>query len=183
MRPEEILGRAASCELMGSTIPVVDAKDGFLLTVHHAIRENFAIESVCRDLLDTRLWLRHLCDAGRLEEGLKWAAQSRGKVAALTIATILSGYDGTAEPATLPHYYPSWPLPRSAAPPRISPNSFAISCGMVASARTCFTWFIRIPGGRYSEDWQRIGPATGEACGPWRKSSARTGRCMSEPCG
>jgi Uncharacterised nucleotidyltransferase len=99
MRPEEILGRAARCELMRSTIPVVDAQDGFLLTVHHAIRENFAIESVCRDLLDTRLWLRHLRETGRLEEGLKWAAQSRGKVAALTMATILSGYDGLAEPA------------------------------------------------------------------------------------
>ena len=99
MRPEEILGRAARCELMGSTIPVVDAKDGFLLTVHHAIRENFAIESVCRDLLDARLWLRHLGETGRLEEGLRWAAQSRGKVAALTMATILGGYNDTAEVA------------------------------------------------------------------------------------
>jgi hypothetical protein len=99
LRPEEILARAAKCELMQSAIPVVDAKDAFLLTVHHAIRENFAIDSVCRDLLDAGLWFRHLREAGRLEEGLKWAAQSRCKVAALTVATLLSGYDDTADAA------------------------------------------------------------------------------------
>lgn len=93
LRPEEILRRAARCALMGSTIPVVDAKDGLLLTVHHAIRENFAIESVCRDLLDAGLWFQHLRETGRLEEGMKWAAESRCKVAALAVATLLSGYD------------------------------------------------------------------------------------------
>ena len=93
LRPEEILRRAAKCDLMDSTIPVVDAKDGFLLTVHHAIRENFAIEIVCRDLLDAGLWLQHLRETGRFEEGMKWVAESRCKVAALTVATLLSGYD------------------------------------------------------------------------------------------
>jgi hypothetical protein len=94
LRPEEILRRAAKCNLMDSTIPVVDAKDGFLLTVHHAIRENFAIEIVCRDLLDAELWLRRLRETGRFEEeGMKWVAGSRCKVAALTVATLVSGYD------------------------------------------------------------------------------------------
>jgi hypothetical protein len=90
---EEILRRAAKCDLMDSTIPVVDAQDGFLLTVHHAIRENFAIEMVCRDLLDAELWLRRLRESGLFEEGMKWIAESRCKVAALTVATLLSGYD------------------------------------------------------------------------------------------
>ena len=96
LRAEEILGRAAKCDLMGSTIPVVDAKDGFVLTVHHAIRENFAIDIVCRDLLDAELWFQHLRQAGRLEEAMKWAAESRCKVAALTVATLVGGYDRAA---------------------------------------------------------------------------------------
>ena len=93
LRPDDILRRAARCNLVGSTIPVVDARDGFLLTVHHAVRENFAIESVCRDLLDAGLWFQHLRAAGRLEEAMKSAAASRCKVAALTVATLLCHYD------------------------------------------------------------------------------------------
>ena len=93
LRPEEVLRRAAKCELAGRTIPVVDAIDGFLLTVHHAIRENLAIEIVCRDLLDAGLWLAHLREAGRFEEAIKWVGKSRCKVAALTVATLLSDYD------------------------------------------------------------------------------------------
>lgn len=104
LRAEEILRRATGCGLMGSTIPVADAKDGFLLTVHHAIRENFAIDIICRDLLDARLWLQHLRQTGRIEEAMKWAAESPCKVAALTVATLLSGYDrapAATEAATL----------------------------------------------------------------------------------
>jgi Uncharacterised nucleotidyltransferase len=96
---EEILERAVPVDLMGSTIPVVDAQDGILLTVHHTIRENFAIESVCRDLVDARLWLQYLRETGRLEAVMKWAAESRVKVAALTVATLLSGYDDTTAAA------------------------------------------------------------------------------------
>jgi hypothetical protein len=97
LRPEQILGRATKCQLMGSTIPVVDAKDGFLLTIHHALRENLAIESICRDLLDAQLWLRHLREDGRLEEGIEWAAQSRCKVAALALVSLLHGCNGATE--------------------------------------------------------------------------------------
>jgi hypothetical protein len=93
LRPEEILRRASKCDLMDWSIPVVDAKDAFLLTVHHAVRENFGIEIVCRDLLDAGRWFQHLRESGRLEKGMKWIAESRCKVAALTVATLLSGYD------------------------------------------------------------------------------------------
>ncbi len=93
LRADEILTRATRCNLMGSNIPVVDARDGFLLTVHHAVRENFAIESVCRDLLDAGLWFQYLHTAGKLDEAMKSAAESRCKVAALTVATLLSQYD------------------------------------------------------------------------------------------
>lgn len=118
LRPEDILQRAGRCELMNSTIPVVDAKDALVLTVHHAIRENFAIESVCRDLLDIRMWLRHLYQTGRLEESIRWVAQSRCRVAALTLATLVNDYDrtaGTAQAAALLSALLNPPEQRSAA--------------------------------------------------------------------
>jgi len=97
LRAKDILQRAARCELMNSTIPVVAPEDAFILTVHHTIRENFAIEGVCRDLLDARMWLRHLQKTSRLEEAMKWSAQSRCRVAALTLATLVNDYDCSAE--------------------------------------------------------------------------------------
>jgi len=96
---EDIVGGAVTADLMGSSIPVVNAWDGFLLTVHHTIRENFAIDSVCRDLLDVRLWFEHLRQLGQLDAGVKRAAESQCKVAALAVATLLSGYDDTAAAA------------------------------------------------------------------------------------
>jgi hypothetical protein len=91
---EELLARAGGISFLGSTIPVVDAIDGFLLTVHHAIRDNLAIESVCRDLLDTRLWLDHLRTAGKLEALTVRASTPHCKVPALTLATLIAGYEG-----------------------------------------------------------------------------------------
>lgn len=96
---EEILGRAVTAHLMDSKIPVVDSKDGFLLTLHHAIRENLAIESVCRDLLDIKLWCAHLRELGQLEAGMKWAARSGCQVSALAVTSLLSGYDDTTAAA------------------------------------------------------------------------------------
>lgn len=93
---DEILERAAPGTLMNSAIPVVDAKDGFLLTVHHTVRENLAIESVCRDLLDARLWFEHLRKIGQLEAGMQWAAKSRCRIAALTMAIIIRSYGDAA---------------------------------------------------------------------------------------
>jgi len=92
---EEILGRVVTAHLMDSTIPVVAPKDGFLLTVHHAIRENLAVESVCRDLLDVRLWCTRLRETGELEAALEWAAQSGCRVSALAVTSLISNYDAT----------------------------------------------------------------------------------------
>jgi Uncharacterised nucleotidyltransferase len=92
---EEILGRAVTAPLMDSTIPVVHANDGFLLTVHHAIRENLAIDSVCRDLLDVRAWCSYLRDTGRLEAAMKWAALSGCRVSSLAVTSLVASYDET----------------------------------------------------------------------------------------
>jgi len=96
---EELLERSVKGDLMGSVIPVVDAKDGFVLTVHHAIREDLGIESMCRDLLDTRLWCECMESAGELEEGMKRAGRSGSRVAALAVTGLLRGYDDTTAAA------------------------------------------------------------------------------------
>jgi hypothetical protein len=97
--PDGILKRTVPAPLMGSTIPVVDAKDGFLLTVHHAIREDLGIESICRDLFDARLWCQHLEQRGELEAGMTWAAKSGSLVPALAVTSLLSSYDATTAAA------------------------------------------------------------------------------------
>jgi hypothetical protein len=99
LRVDEILQRSVPATLLGSTIPVVDSTDGFLLAVHHAIREDLAIESVCRDLLDIRLWCNHLEQAGQLEAGMNAAAKSGSQVAALAVTSLLSSYDDTTPAA------------------------------------------------------------------------------------
>jgi hypothetical protein len=93
LRVEQILQRSVTVELMGAAIPVVDSMDGFLLTVHHAIREDLAMESVCRDLLDVRLWCDRLEQNGELECAMKRSAQAGSQVAVLAVAGLLSGYD------------------------------------------------------------------------------------------
>jgi hypothetical protein len=92
---DETLQRSVPATLLGSTIPVVSSADGFLLTVHHAIREDFGIESVCRDLLDARLWCSRLEQTGELEAGMRAAAKSGSQVAALAVTSLLSSYDET----------------------------------------------------------------------------------------
>lgn len=99
LRIDEVLGRSVRAELLGSAIPVVDSRDGFLLTVHHAIREDLGIESMCRDLLDARLWCEHMEKSQQLEEGMKWAARSGSQVAALAVTDLLRGYDDAATAA------------------------------------------------------------------------------------
>jgi hypothetical protein len=96
---EELLERSVRAELLGSEIPVVDAQDGFLLTVHHAIREDLGIESMCRDLLDARLWCEHMEESHQLEEGMNRAACAGSRVAALAVTGLLRGYDDTTAAA------------------------------------------------------------------------------------
>jgi len=91
----EILQRAVTARLMGAEIPVVDCADGFLLTIHHTIRENLAVESVLRDLLDIRLWCQRLQDNGQLESAMRRAVHAGGHVSALAVTSLLNSYDAT----------------------------------------------------------------------------------------
>jgi len=93
LRVDRVLERARTAPLMGSNVPVVDSKDGFLLTVHHAIREDLGIENVCRDLLDAGLWCHHLRETGELEGAIARAVQCGRAVPALAVTSILGNYD------------------------------------------------------------------------------------------
>jgi hypothetical protein len=99
LRTEKILERAGTARLMDATIPVVDSKDGFLLTVHHVIREDMAIEGACRDLVDIRLWCRRLQENRQLEAGMKQAVRSGYQAPALAITGLLRSYDDTSAAA------------------------------------------------------------------------------------
>ena len=68
LRTEDILARSVTAISKGCPIPIADPADCLLLTVlHHAIRENLAIESVCRDRVDVGRWCGHLLREGHIE--------------------------------------------------------------------------------------------------------------------
>jgi hypothetical protein len=99
LRVNEILERHARANLLGVSIPVVNATDGFLLSIHHAIREDLAVASICRDLLDIRLWCQRLEETRHLESALKSAVESHSLAAALAATSVLKGYDDTTSAA------------------------------------------------------------------------------------
>lgn len=87
----DVIARAVRTKLLGREIPVTHPADGLLVSVRHAIRENLAAESICRDLVDTAGWCERLCATGELAQALRPDAESR--VAMLAVVTILAGYD------------------------------------------------------------------------------------------
>ncbi len=91
--PDAILARTLRARLMDAEIPVVAPEDGFLLTVHHAIRENLAIESVFRDLLDAARWCRYLQEHDRLSAAIERIMAAGNLVPALAVTGILREYD------------------------------------------------------------------------------------------
>jgi hypothetical protein len=98
---EEILERAEKAGLLGAPIPVVDAADGLLLTIHHAIREDLALESICRDLLDARLWCERLEQRGEFEAAIRRAATAGSRAALLSVCSLLGSYDDASAAARL----------------------------------------------------------------------------------
>jgi hypothetical protein len=97
LRATEILKRSVWVELMGRRIPVTHPRDGFFLSVRHAIRENLAAEAVCRDLLDVSGWCEALRGCGELQRTLGTNRECR--VPALAVTTILRSYEGTGAAA------------------------------------------------------------------------------------
>lgn len=93
MTAESLLDRCESAKFGATEIPVVHPVDGFLLTAQHAVRDNLAVESALRDLLDLRLWCAALSVAGHLDELARRACEAGLLVPAIAVTTILLGYD------------------------------------------------------------------------------------------
>jgi hypothetical protein len=96
-----ILSRSRGATLLRASIPAADWVDSFLLNIHHAIRENLAIETVIRDLLDVGMWCRRFVETGKLGLAAERAAASGALVSALAVTGLLAGYghDRAAEQA------------------------------------------------------------------------------------
>ncbi len=92
LKVQEILGRSQRATLGRASIPSADWVDSFLLNVHHAIRENLAIETVVRDLLDVGMWCRRFSETGKLELAAERAAAAGALVSALAVVGVLAGY-------------------------------------------------------------------------------------------
>ena len=99
LKVEDIISSAVTTNFMESKIPVVDSISGFVLTVHHAIRENLAVESACRDFLDVRGWCSQLASTGQLEAAMKRAEEAGCLVSALAVTGILANYDNVTPAA------------------------------------------------------------------------------------
>jgi hypothetical protein len=77
--------------LFGSSVWVVGPGDAVALTVRHSIRENLAIDTMCRDLLDLRAMWQLLARRGDLESVLSCACDAGGVVPLLALAQVLLG--------------------------------------------------------------------------------------------
>jgi hypothetical protein len=93
LKVDSVLERAVTAPLLDSRIAVVAPRDGFLLTVHHAIREDLRVECVARDLLDVARWCQHLEGAGELASGLNWLRGSDALGGVLAVTALLASYD------------------------------------------------------------------------------------------
>lgn len=93
MTAESLLDRSVRAKFGASEIPVVHPVDGFLLTAQHAVRDNLAIESAMRDLLDLQLSCATLYAAGQLDELARRACEAGLLTPAMAAISILREYD------------------------------------------------------------------------------------------
>jgi hypothetical protein len=85
----ELIARSGSHSLFGSTLRMVNVADALVLTVRHSIRENLAVDSICRDLYDILQTFSMEAEAGTLHETLAAASQSGGVLPLLALAGVL----------------------------------------------------------------------------------------------
>jgi len=99
MAVKDILERAVRAPLLDTEIPVASPADCFLLTVHHSIRENLAIEIVARDFLDVQRWCAYFQERNALEAIMRRSTDIGSAIPVLAITTILADYDNTSPAA------------------------------------------------------------------------------------
>jgi hypothetical protein len=93
LQPSDLLVRAETVTLFASRIRVVNAGDGMILTARHAIRENLAVDAMCRDLFDIRLSCDYLASRATLAPTLERVRDSASLVPLLALTGILHALD------------------------------------------------------------------------------------------
>lgn len=94
LQPAELLACGETLPLFTSQVRVVSAADGMILTARHSIRENLAIDAICRDLFDLRLSCDYLSSRGMLAPALQRVRESTSLVPLLALTGILQAMDG-----------------------------------------------------------------------------------------
>src|SRR5205823_3240433 len=90
--PADILNRAETAQILDHEIPVVSAIDGLLLTARHAIRENLRIETICRDIVDIKLWCEHLVSRDLIVAAVREVGACGDLVPVLALTRIIESY-------------------------------------------------------------------------------------------
>ncbi len=89
--PKSLLGRARRVDMKGKSVAVVGMIDGALLTVHHALRNNFVPDDMIRDLLDLESWLTLMENDSELTSFARAACDCRIQAPTLAMIAILHG--------------------------------------------------------------------------------------------
>jgi hypothetical protein len=92
--PSAVLQRAETVTIFTIPVRVVSAGDAMMLTARHAIRDNLAVDTVCRDLFDIRLSCSLLVSRGRLAPVLEEIATTEHLVPLLALTGILDSLAG-----------------------------------------------------------------------------------------
>ncbi|QOY87567.1 nucleotidyltransferase family protein [Paludibaculum fermentans] len=93
VKAEELLSRSRKERLHDQWIIVPDPVDALLLTIRHVVRENFAADMICRDLMDTKLRCEVLERDGELHSAMTRIVEAGVEVPALAVLGVLSSYD------------------------------------------------------------------------------------------
>lgn len=93
----ELLGRAQEVEFLGETIKVPAVCDSLLISVHHALRNNFDPGHILRDTFDSEGWLRLMSEedhpAKALEQAVSIASIVQLHVPLAAIVTIVTRWN------------------------------------------------------------------------------------------
>jgi hypothetical protein len=92
--PEGLEQRAEGVTVFAIPIRIVGAADAMVLTARHAIRENLAVDVICRDLFDIRLSCGWLAARGLLAPVLEEIARLHPLIPVLALTQILDSLDG-----------------------------------------------------------------------------------------
>jgi hypothetical protein len=95
-----LLERSEVLSLLGQNVRVASIADCLLLTARHSVRENFAVDTMCRDLMDVAKSCALLASQGNLREQLDCVAARGGRVALLALTGILCEFDDAFLPAS-----------------------------------------------------------------------------------